>query len=197
MKFSYLPQYVYMHLIILLFIIFASPLQAKDLEVTEYEIKAGFIYRFLLFVKWPDQNDVVNLSDEDETIVIGIVGKDPFKNYFTSVENKIVPTINKRLEIRRFDSFSDDPEIKKCQVLYISSSERKNLGSIFSTLNNAPILTISEVNNFCENGGIINLVTIGDRIRYEVNISKAKRLGFIMNSSFLKAAIRVTEDDDP
>lgn len=166
-------------------------------EVKEYQIKAGFIYRFILFVKWPEQDDFTNPSNEADTIIVGIVGKDSFENFFASVENRLIPKTNKKLKIRRFGSFREGLEINKCHVLFISSSERKNLRRIFSTLKDVPTLTISEIDNFCEDGGIINLVTISNRIRYEVNLSKAQSLGLTLSSNFLRTAIRVVQEDEP
>ena len=187
---------------IMLFVILTSalsgytPAWAKQ-EVEEHQIKAGYIYRFTLFVKWPEKDAPSILSLENNKITIGILGEDPFKDFFADVEGKPVPRIKKNLEIKRFGPFRQGLAFNTCHVLFISTSEQDNLSRIFASLKDVPILTVGDMDNFCDMGGIINLVTIGERVRFEVNLSRARQIGLSISSNLLRAALRVIQADEP
>lgn len=169
-----------------LFIVGYRPAYAE--EMTEYKIKAIYTYRFILFTEWPEKAPVSNVPD---TVTIGIVGDDSFKNYFADVENRLIAQKGKKLTIKRLGPFREGLDIKKCRVLFVAGSERKNLKKILAVIEDDSILTVSDMDNFCEMGGIINLVSIDNRIRFEINLSRAKKIGLSMNSSLLQAAVRV------
>lgn len=169
---------------------------AKDIQGTtptqrkasEYEIKAVYLYNFLMFVGWPDGE-----RGSQKTICIGIVGRDPFGNNFSKVEGKNVKTKNKKLVIKRLGNYSDGLDVTGCSMLFIAKDEQGNTSRILGLIGNRPILTVSETGGFLEKGGIINLLQIQNHIRWEINHSKAKSAGLHISSQLLRAAIRVID----
>jgi hypothetical protein len=161
-----------------------------ELTIDENKIKAGFVYRFILFTKWPAQqvNGAIFSGKKEHTI--GILGNDIFADLFSQVEGKPVHG-NKILTIKRFVSFVDSNSQPDCEVLFIDRSEEKNLKKILLKLGNSPVLTVSDIDNFCEKGGMINLLTVNQRVRFKVNLSKVKKSGLSLSSDFLRAAFRV------
>ncbi|MCP4624203.1 MAG: YfiR family protein, partial [bacterium] len=139
----------------------------------EYHVKAIYTYRFIFFTEWPEK---VPSSYARDTITIGIVGKDPFKNFFAKVENKMIAEKNKILKIIRLGRYNKKHDIKKCQILFIGKSEAENLNSILATIKNKPVLTVSDIDGFCEKGGMINLINVDNKINFEINLSAAKRV---------------------
>jgi hypothetical protein len=73
-------------------------------------------------------------------------------------------------------------------MLFISRSERDRVAGILADLNDAPVVTISEINQFALRGGIINFYNEGDKIRFEINPSAAERKGLRISSQLLKRA---------
>ena len=61
----------------------------KRQKVSEYEIKAVYLYNFVLFVEWPE-------DENRKELTIGILGKDKFGDSFNSVSGKKIK--NKHLE---------------------------------------------------------------------------------------------------
>src|SRR5882672_2328009 len=45
-----------------------------ETRLSEYEVKAAFLYKFATYVRWPPQSAAV----ADAPFVIGVIGKDPF-----------------------------------------------------------------------------------------------------------------------
>ncbi len=156
-------------LMFLIIILFPGLVTAdREQAMTEYEIKAGFLYNFLFFVQWPETHPD-HASLPEGSIVIGIVGTDPFGDHFSKVEGKTVRQLNRKLVINRYGAYSKETDFNTCHLLFISSSEKKNFKKIINSIKDAPILTISDDFDFIENGGIIKLLTIKGKVRWEIN----------------------------
>ncbi len=167
---------------------------SADWQSEEYRVKAGFIYRFILFAKWPAEPPEGNQVSGQEKITIGIIGDDPFLDYFSEVVGTTVHG-NKVLAIKRFGAFSSRVDLTTCQILFISRSENKKLKKILASLFNQPVLTVSDIDNFCERGGMVSLITLRHRIRFEVNLPAVRQVGLQLSSNFLRAALRVIQKD--
>jgi hypothetical protein len=147
---------------------------------SEYEIKAAFLYNFANFVEWPPKAQ----ADANGTIIIGILGDDPFGSTLEQIiANK---TINgHRIEIKRFKSLR---ELKPCHILFINSSEDNRLEKILNIVEDWHVLTVSEIDGFTKNGGIINFYVENKRVRFEINTDNAKKMGLKISSKLLKLA---------
>jgi hypothetical protein len=147
---------------------------------SEYEIKAAFLYNFAKFIEWPTDQFVAPGSP----IVIGVVGQDPFDGVLDqTVKDK---TINGRsLLIKRSNAVQD---LKSCHILFVSPSEKKRLPQIMSGLAQASVLTVSETEQFLQEGGIINFVIENNRVRFDINKGMADRARIRISSKLLGLA---------
>ena len=153
-------------------------IQAQSNSPSEYQVKAAFIYNFAKFVEWPSV-----AADPDSKIVIGILGEDPFGREMEGVIDG--KTANgKRLAIKRF---SDLRAVSHCHILFISSSERKNLRQILASAGPG-ILTVGETENFARLGGIINFTILDGKLRLEINRASAGRAGLKISAKLLSLA---------
>ena len=156
--------------------------RAQETSPSEYQLKAAFLYNFAKFVEWP--TNVFAL--EDSPIVVGVMGQNPFgEDLDNTIRNK---TINKHpIEIKATDSISD---AKKCQILFISTSERDRLADILSGLRGASVLTVGEADtqDFIKSGGMINFVLVNNKIRFQINNEAAKSAGLKISSKLLSLA---------
>ena len=153
---------------------------AESSRPGEYELKAAFLYNFIKFTEWPPEE----IAKSGQPFVIGVLGKDPFGAALDKVvEGETVykkPIITKR--------FSRLEDAASSHVLFISSSEGNNLPAILRALDSYSILTVSEIENFAQRGGVINLKKENERIVFEINIDAAKQAGLTMNAQLLKLA---------
>src|SRR5262245_54700686 len=102
---------------------------AQPSMAREYEVKAAFLFSFAKFVEWPPT------ALAGESLVIGILGADPFG----PVLDKVVADQNvhgKKLTVRRFDA-SDD--VTQCHILFIGRSEDSRLTDVFTRLDGAAV----------------------------------------------------------
>src|SRR5438132_3828388 len=147
---------------------------AEVLSSREYEIKAAYLYNFIKYVDWPSYGD---------TITIGVLGGNPFGTALAPLNGKIVK--GRRLLIKELDSVRD---AQKCQIIFVSSSEKSRLQEIFENLKSSRVLTVGETQGFASSGGIINFVEENNKVRFEINAEAARRTGLNISSELLKLA---------
>jgi hypothetical protein len=80
-------------------------------------------------------------------------------------------------------------------LIFISKSEENHVAEIFSQLDSKPILTVSEINSFAQNGGIIDFYLQGNKVRFEINPDSAQRRGLKISSQLLNLGKIVTSNN--
>jgi hypothetical protein len=149
-------------------------------QSSEYKLEAAYLCRFVDFVAWPSDA----FASADSPLVIGVLGHDPFGN----VLEKLTQGQTSRghpLVVRRFAGLKD---VQDCQVLYVSSDETGDLGKILRALDGRPILTVSDVRDFAERGGMIRFFTERNKLRFRVNLQAAKTRQLSISSRLLQLA---------
>ena len=164
----------------------SSPLQAQ--EVPEYQLKAAFLYNFAKFVEWPQDA----FQDSNSSLIVGILGEDPFGDHIDFIRNKSVK--NRKLEIRHFDTIED---ANNCHILFVSASEAEGLVEVLESLNNLTILTVSDMDLFIENGGIIKFELNDEKLGFTINSEAIKQADFKISSQLLKFGKLVKVEPKP
>jgi hypothetical protein len=162
-----------------------GPVRGQSTTATEYELKAAFIFNFAKYIRWPASST----AEAGKPFIIGIIGKDPFGQVLDDamrgqrVDGRAV-VVKRFVEIK--ESVNSD-------ILFVASSERANLQSIFSVLRKSPVLTVSDLELFAERGGMIGLITEQSRVRFAINVEAFERVGLKPGSPLLRLARLVTE----
>jgi uncharacterized protein DUF4154 len=153
---------------------------AQETPLSEYQLKAAFVYNFAKFVEWPADA----FPSATSPFIVGVVGDNPFEGHLErAVQDKNInghPLVVKQLK--------GVAEIKKCQILFISSSERKRLAEILRAARGASILTISELDHFLPAGGMIQFLMEDNKVRFAINDAAAKEAGLRISSKLLNLA---------
>ena len=201
--------YIFVVLALVLFLVLNTPkARADSAESKEYQIKAAFIYNFIKFVDWPEEK----MADSNEPITIGIIGSKDFIKAFEPVVKKKIK--NRNISIKYFEGYEkldrtqeDDRQwnqkmeaLKTCHVLMFCSyySVRiKDLSQIIKALKGSPVLTVGETAGFLESGGIINFLVEDKKVRFEINVTAAKKSKLKISSQLLRLAKRVVEEKSP
>jgi len=147
---------------------------------TTSEVEAVFLFNFSQFVDWPPQA----FPQPDSPIVIGVLGSDPFDGTLDDVVRgemvKGRPLVVRRFQ--RIEQFTD------CHILFISRSERPRLEPTVQMLKGRSILTVSDLDEFATQGGVIGFVLLDNKIRLRVNLQAAKDAGLTLSSKLLRPA---------
>ena len=169
----------------LVFILTLSQGRADVLPTREYRLKVAFLYNFAKFVEWPAEA----FSHENSTLILGILGEDPFGPALQSIRGKTVK--GRSLTIKRFESLQD---LSHCHILFITTSNAKHLKRALESLEGSSVLTIGEMEHFAQKGGIINFVIRKNKLRFEINLDAGKRAGLEISSQLLNLADSVIDD---
>jgi len=165
-----------------LFLLAASVLggEGDRRAVGEYQVKAAFLYNFAKYVQWPA--DVP--AARTRTFVITILGRDPFgASLDQTLQGKAVDSL--RVVVRRAATPGD---LEASQIVFISDSERAQVPEILERLEGTATLTVAEMDQFAERGGVIRFRMDGDRVRLDINPAAAARARLKISSELLKVA---------
>ncbi len=149
---------------------------AADKKPTDYRIKAAFIYNFLKFIEWP-----ANLHECSLTLCI--FGDDPFGNNIKILEGKHFG--DKEILVKYISSIQD---VKEGDILFIASSEKRNIKPLIDTISGLSILTVGDTKKYSENGVIINFYIERSKVRFKINVDTANRAGLKISSKLLNLA---------
>ena len=155
-------------------------LTAQTVTSDEYKVKAVFLYNFTRFVDWPQST----FESSVEPFIIGIVGNDPFG---ASIQEAVA---DERIgaHVIKVIHFDDAVEISKCHILYVGTSDPDEIRNILSRIKGKSILTVSDIPNFIRWDGMIRFYTENNRIRLEINNTRAKEAGLRISSKLLRVA---------
>ncbi len=144
-------------------------------QANEYQVKAAFIFNFAKFVDWPS-----DAFGDERALVVGVVGDDPFDGALDRLNGNIAN--GRRLRIKRL-RLGDN--LRVCQILFISNSEGRNLGKIMDAIRGASVLTIGEMPQFNQSGGMIRFVIQKNKVRFEINAAAAGQARLRISSKLL------------
>jgi len=156
--------------------------QAKPLPGAA--VKAEFVLRFPEFVSWPKDSPS---NVEAAPIVVCL-----------SPQNKLASNMTqgpphpgqrpRRVTVRQLQTMD---EVTGCDAVYLEGTDVTVLDSLAAR----PVLTVGDQPGFCQRGGIINLLVIDGRVRFEINLGRARQAGLRIDSQLLRLATRVYEGD--
>ena len=160
-----------------------SCLHAQQSKPTEYQVKAAYLYNFGRFVKWPPGL----AAGKGDSFPVCVLGRDPFGSILDStLAGEALQ--GKPVVIRRIARPQDAPD---CRILFVSSTEENHLKEILAAIDQAGVLTVSDMPGFSRRGGMIQFVVEGDRIRFEINLATAESAKLVLSSELLKVAAAV------
>lgn len=164
----------------LLFLHGAPTCHSQDADTAEYPVKLAFLYNLTKFVEWPEGS----YRDAGAPLAICIAGEDPFQADLEG-ELRARRVGGHPLEVR---TVRPSDNLTSCRVVFIPVSARTLAAQIVKTLNGSSTLTVGEHDGFAAQGGIVNFLVEGNKLRLEVNRSAADRAGLKISSKLLNLA---------
>jgi hypothetical protein len=153
---------------------------AQATSLSEYQVKAAFLFNFAKFIDWPEGT----YASPRAPFAICVLGKDPFGSTLDEVlagkvmENHPVAVLRLR----------DSTEARHCQLVFVSSSESRNYAVILESVRGASVLVVGETDGFAASGGTIEFTLEEDHVRFAINPEAARRAGLKCSSRLLALA---------
>lgn len=167
----------------------SSALASEQKGAPEYLIKAGYLYKFFFFINWPDMEN--KSSGPIKNITIGILGDDPFKDYFKPIDGQEIKALNRKVHVARLGPYEEGMVLDHCQIIFVGLSEKKNLKRILYRTMGKAILTVGDIKGFTEMGGMINLVDVGGLVRWELNLNAIRESGLTVSATLVQSAVKI------
>ncbi|MGA2070398.1 MAG: YfiR family protein [Sedimentisphaerales bacterium] len=84
--------------------------------------------------------------------------------------------------------------LKKCHLLFICPSEKKNISEIIGLVNDQGVLTVADTQEFLDTGGIVNFVIENNKVRFDINLTASEKAGLKIRSQLLRLAKKVIKN---
>jgi len=148
---------------------------AASVAQREYLIKAAFVFDMLKATQWP--------KTRSGSVVLCVLGRDPFGAAWGSIAGR--PIGKSKLAVAPVQAGGN---FGACDALFLSTSERARWPEIRGALGTRPILTMSEMTGFAQDGGMVGLMAIDNRLRFDVNLKAVRKAGLNIDTNALKQA---------
>jgi hypothetical protein len=150
---------------------------AQTLE--EQTVLAALALNIVRFTTWPAEPQA-NMKD---TLNFCVAGDNVVQDSFARIDHKPVGNTSlKMINLSRLSNFD------LCQVLYISQVKQNILLQVFVELKKRPVLTIGEGADFAQQGGMIGLENIDNKITLHINLAVAREANLNISARLLQLA---------
>lgn len=148
-------------------------------ESLEYQVKASYLFNFLQFIKWPDDT-----FGENGKFNLCVVDAQRFGAALDPIAGERVG--GREIVIHRLEAAAQAQQAK-CHLLFIAAAGKTPPADVPPRHG---LLTIGETPDFLRHGGVINLINVGGRVRFEINQDAAQEAGLVISSRLLALALK-------
>lgn len=157
--------------------------KAYGANYEEYELKAGFLYNFFNFIKWPDRS----FDAPNSPFVLVIIGGGGSKD--RTVEHALQNSFVGPRPLKIITTSSAEDLGKAHMVFFLESYKNSDLPKVLAQLKGKPVITVGEEKNFITLGGDINFVQKGAKIKFQINPASTEKADLKISSRLLMLAV--------
>jgi len=151
-----------------------------------YQSEAALIVKIGKFVHWP----AGAFADSEGVLRLCIIGTDDDSGSIDSLAGQKLQ--DKVIAIARLSD--PDLSITKCHIVFVRKSERNRLPTVLQVTARSPVLTMSDIDGFTADGGMVGFSNTDGTIHFEINVAASKRAGLTIGAQLLQiAALSATE----
>ncbi len=145
------------------------------------KFKALFMYNFTKYIEWP-------ASQRQGNFVIGVIGNPLLAMELNTIASK-QKVGTQTMVVKTFNSVD---EIENCQIIYLGRTKSNLINSVLDKLTGKNTLIITDKEGMALQGGCINYIMDGDRLKYEVNRTNIEKKGLVVSNALLALGISVS-----
>ncbi|MCF8168989.1 MAG: YfiR family protein [Rhodoferax sp.] len=164
--------------VLLCFVCMGTATHLHAEEMTEYQVKAAFLYNFAVFTEWP--------PGTASTLNLCLVGHDPFGTAMDELQGKSFGTYTLKVHRKKgLDSLGS------CQIVFVASADIEHLPRVLGSVSGLPVLTIADTPGAIAQGVAINLRVARGHVQFDLNLPSLRRAGLGIGSGVLRLAVEV------
>ncbi len=166
-----------MRTIIALIIIALLSIKYAYSQVSSATLQAVFLYQSIKYLEWP--------SDELTNFEILVVGEGEIYQELLKIA-KSRKVGNRSIVVKQVKSLSDVP---LCHIVIFTGNTQTE--SFINTINEKPILLVTNTEGLLEKGSDLNFIKRGDKLTYQLNASALQEKKIKVSSSFSAMAEKI------
>jgi hypothetical protein len=152
--------------------------------VSDNEVNATMIYKIGKFVHWPDGAFAANGG----RLTLCVVGSDEVEAGLGSLEGRKLQG-----QVIAIVRLAVDGPAENCHIAFIGRSEQSNVGAFLDRVSKTPVLTISDIEGFAAQGGIVGIGSQDGKATLEINSGASRRAGLDIGAQLLQLATLVAD----
>jgi hypothetical protein len=183
--------------LIIFFVIFlcmqSATVCADPAPLYEQKIKAGLVYNLIKYTEWPNSISVSNrdLKTQDNhtaiTLKICLFGEDAFDGYLSPLQGRTAQQATIAII-----HIKEVQQTQECNVVVLHRDQEHQLSLLIQFLQGKNILTISDISQFAEHGGMVELTRKDEKIALRINKKSLENAKLGIDARMLKLATIVT-----
>lgn len=146
---------------------------------SESQIKSAYVLNFIKFAEWP--------AGANDELTLCVVGSNVLDGELSMLDGRKVG--DRKLHVVQYAG--TESNLNSCKAVFIGESEHRHFVSIIKALGDSSTLTVSDIEDFAENGGCIGLRYLDNRIVFEVNLATLRKSGLHLPGQLLNLAYYV------
>jgi len=169
----------------------AQPLAGRAGGITEYDLKAAYLYNFTRYIDWPQEA----FGDARSPFVIGVLGDDPLRAALDEVARRKMAQ-GRKIVIRRFKSWKD---YQPCHLLFLPRTVENGIKkNVITRTRGSPLLLVGETPGLARRGATVNFYPdINGTIGFEINVDATTERNLQVDARLLKLARVVRSSPQP
>ena len=152
---------------------------AVDESYSEDQVKAAFLFHFATYAEWP-------MGDLDGELTFAVLrAPNIARELERFAQGRNIQ--GRPVRVRQIYSVA---QLRDAEVLFIGASQNRRLAQLIEAVD-GPILVVTDSQDGLPDGAMINFQLVDQRVRFEIALSAAQRVGLSLSSRLLSAAMRV------
>lgn len=163
------------------------PALAADTEASEAAVQAAYLFNFARFTEWP-AGSFANKTSPLNYCLLG--RREALASAMVSLNDR--PVQGHPL---RFFQPERAEDAKVCHLVFVAEPDARRRNQALQTLAAQATLTVSDLDGFAQEGGMIRLIRVGSRLRFEINRTQTQKVGLRLSADLLNLATAIVETD--
>jgi len=159
------------------------PASDEDDSARELNLRAAFVFNFARFVEWPRE-----VLPDTASLRLGVFAPDKLPAPFAALHGRRV-----RGRVVRIVPLGPADDSSDCHLLYCNEATAAQLTALLANARGHPVLTVGEGRDFMERGGMIELLTRDNRLRFRICPDAARAVGLRVGAPLLQLADEVRD----
>ncbi len=147
----------------------------------EQALKAAYLYNFAKFVEWPGERN-------DAPLRLCVLGEQSLSAPFQKIQGRSAQNRTIEVALVVAEGFAGGD----CEILFISREAGDDaFRQVLGMLDGKPVLTVSDIDDFASQGGMIEFRNVGEHIKFVVNITASRDAQLSISAFLLQLALEV------